>query len=108
MAVHKSFKALDTVRHVLTSARIVDAKYVHVVPGIPNPNWLNPGTLSAGQQSFGNMLLKTHRFILLPSVVSKHSWNIVFDSTAVHGLYTDVMQEDFALDPRLTSSRTAR
>ena len=108
VAVHKTFKALDTVKHVLTSARIVDAKQVHVIPGIPNPNWLNPGTLSAGQQLFGNTLLKTHPFVLFPSVVSKHSWNVVFDSTAVHGLFTDVTQEDFALDPRLTSSRTAR
>jgi RES domain-containing protein len=103
VAVHTTFKALDTVKHVLTSARIVDAKHVHVVPGIdiPNPNWLNPGTLSAEQKWFGNTLLKTHPFVLFPSVVSKHSWNVVFDSNAVKGLYTDVTQENFALDPRL-------
>jgi RES domain-containing protein len=103
VAVHKTFKALDTVRHILTSARIINVKDVHAVPAasMPNPNWLRPGVPSAGQQAFGDSLLKKHRFILIPSVVSTHSWNIIFESTAAAGLYDNLSQEEFALDPRL-------
>ena len=45
VAVHKGFKALDTVPHVLTSTVIADSASVHVVlPGVvPNANWLRPG-----------------------------------------------------------------
>ncbi|HLY53961.1 MAG TPA: RES domain-containing protein [Stellaceae bacterium] len=103
VAVHKSFRALDTVPHVLTSARIADAGHVHVVEPwqVPNPNWLRPGAVSAGQQGFGDALLKAHAFVLIPSVVSIHSWNLIFDPQAAAGLYDSVTQEPFALDPRL-------
>ena len=62
VAVHKGFRALDTERHMLTQARIIDAKHVHVVDSasIPNPNWLRPGTPSAGQQEFGAALVQAH------------------------------------------------
>jgi hypothetical protein len=45
VAVHKTFRTLDTVRHVLTSARIIDASKAHVMAAadVPNPNWLRPG-----------------------------------------------------------------
>ena len=50
VAVHKGFKALDTVPHALTSFKIVDPKTVHiVVPGRisdpiwPKPDWPAPG-----------------------------------------------------------------
>ena len=60
VAVHKTFKTLDTVPHVLTSARIVDAGKVRVVNAadVPNANWLRPGAVSAGQQEFGDALLR--------------------------------------------------
>src|SRR3954462_9058336 len=71
VAVHKTFRTLDVVPHVLTSARIADPNHTHVVGAqdVPNPNWLRPGAVSAGQQAFGDALLKAYPFVLLPSVV---------------------------------------
>jgi len=59
----RRFKALDTVAHVLTSAQIVDPARVHVVAAgdIPNANWLRPGIPGAGQQVFGDALLRCAR-----------------------------------------------
>jgi RES domain-containing protein len=68
---------------------------------VPNPNWLRPGIPSAGQQAFGAALLARHAFVLLPSVVSAHSWNLVFDPGMAAGAYALIAQERFALDPRL-------
>jgi RES domain-containing protein len=103
VAVHKTFRALDTVPHVLTWATIKDPAHVRVVTvaDIPNPNWFRPGSPSAGQQAFGDDLLKTFSFVLIPSVVSTHSWNVIFDPTIAAGLYSAVTQEPFALDTRL-------
>lgn len=103
VAVHKGFVALDTVPHVLTSARLSAVGDVRVVlPGeVPNANWLRPGSVSAGQQAFGAALLRAHPFVLMPSVVSTHSWNVVFDPAVAAGRYGDVAQEAFALDQRL-------
>ena len=100
-AVHKTFRALDTVPHVLTSAEVLDPARIHVVDAsaVPNPNWLRPGIPSAGQQAFGDTLLAAHPMILLPSVVSTHSWNLIFSPAA--GLHRPATQEAFALDPRL-------
>lgn len=103
VAVHKTFRALDIVPHVLTSARIRDVGAVRVVEAaeIPNANWLRPGAPGAGQQSFGDDLLASHPFILMPSVVSTHSWNVVFDPAMAAGGYDLLAQEPFALDTRL-------
>jgi len=103
VAVHKGFKALDTVPHVLTSFEIVDLSRVHVVDAsdVPNRNWLHPGIPSAGQQAFGDELLGSHDFVLLPSVVSSHSWNVVFNPVRTAGAYRMLVQEAFAFDPRL-------
>ena len=103
VAVHKGFKALDTVPHVLTSAVITDPVSVHVVlpERVTNANWLRPGVPSAGQQEFGDRLLSAHPFVLIPSVVSSHSWNLIFDFGVANSLYAKQSQEDFALDPRL-------
>jgi RES domain-containing protein len=108
IAVHKTFKTLDTVRHVLTSAQITDTDGVYVVRAsdVPNPNWLKPGVASAGQQAFGDTLLKAHAFLLIPSVVSAHSWNVVFDPGVARGLYGPEAQERFALDTRLHPAAT--
>jgi RES domain-containing protein len=102
VAVHTGFRALDTIAHVLTSAPIAVPGQVHVVaPGdVPNPAWLHPGTVSAGAQAFGDALLKAHRFVLIPSVVSARSWNVIFVPAAARGQYGPVAQERFALDPR--------
>jgi RES domain-containing protein len=95
--------ALDTVRHILTSARVMDVVQVHVVTpaDVPNPSWLRPGVVSAGQQLFGDARLRAHPFVLIPSVVSTHSWNVVFDPAMATGMYDRIVQEDFALDTRL-------
>jgi RES domain-containing protein len=103
VAVHKGFRVLDTEPHVLTALRLRDEAALHVVApdDEPNPNWLVPGIPSAGQQEFGDALLTRHGMIAVPSVVSRHSWNLVFDAARVAGRYARHGQERFALDPRL-------
>lgn len=106
VAVHKGFRALDTVPHILTAAAITDISTVHVVDPetLPNPNWLRPGIPSAGQQAFGDDLLRWHRFVAIPSAVSTHSWNMVFVASEATGSYSLKFQEAFALDTRLHPS----
>lgn len=103
VAVHKGFEVLDRAAHYLTSARIIDVSRIHVVKpdDIPNPNWLVPAAPAKNQQKHGNALLRKHACILIPSAVSRHSWNLIFDADQANGLYDDVVQERFALDPRL-------
>lgn len=103
VAVHKGFQVLDTMPHFLTSARITDRSRVHIVypADIPNPNWLVPVTPGKAQQGYGTKLLAEHVFILIPSAVSRHSWNLIFYADRAEGLFDDVTQERFALDPRL-------
>lgn len=103
VAVHRSFEALDTVAHVLTAVSIAEPAAVHVVQpdAVPNPNWLRPGIPGAGQQAFGDRLLARHGFMLIPSAVSTHSWNLVFSAAAAAGTYALASQEAFALDTRL-------
>jgi len=103
VAVHKTFRTLDIVPHVLTSLRIADPADVHVVqPGdVPNPNWLRPGLPSAGEQGFGDAIWGAHPFTVIPSTVSTHSWNLVFVATVAAGRYSVLGQEAFALDTRL-------
>ena len=103
VAVHTGFRALDTEPHVLTAVRITDVSRIHVVqPGdVPNPNWLRPGHPSAGQQLYGDALLAGWGFIVMPSVISSHSWNLAFVGPAAGGAAVVVSQERFALDTRL-------
>ena len=103
VAVHKTFRALDTQPHTLTSARVNDPAEIVVVDpaSVPNPNWLRPGIPGAGQQAFGARLLAAHRFIVIPSAVSTHSWNLVFDAARAASGYLLLAQELFALDTRL-------
>ncbi len=103
VAVHVGFKVLDTVPYVITAARIPDIAEVHVVKhdAAPNPNWLRPGIPSAGQQAFGDDLLRRHRFVAIPSTVSTHSRNLIFDPLKAAGFYSLDLQEPFALDTRL-------
>lgn len=103
VAVHKKFSVLDVVAHVLSRATVTDLSQVRVVApaDVPNPNWLVPGVPSAGQQAFGDALLKAHAFVVIPSVVSRRSWNVIFDPVRARGLYGAVEQEPFGLDTRL-------
>ena len=103
VAVHKGFRVLDTVAHVLTALTIPNPAAVHVVDpaSLPNLNWLRPGIPGAGQQSHGNQLLSQHKFVVIPSAVSLHSWNLIFVAATAAGAYDVRMQEVFALDTRL-------
>jgi RES domain-containing protein len=103
VAVHKGFEVLDVAPHYLTSARIIDPSRLHVVgpDDIGNPNWITPASPGKYQQKYGNDLLRKHGCILIPSAVSRHSWNLIFDADQADGLYDDVARERFALDPRL-------
>ena len=106
VAVHKGFRTLDTVAHMLTSVAIADPASVHVVKpdAVPNPNWLHPGIPSAGQQGFGDALLARHKFVVIPSAVSTRSWNLIFDPIFAAEAYRARSQERFALDTRLHPS----
>ncbi len=105
VAVHKGFKALDTVPHVLTAIDVDAASVFIVEPAtVPNPNWLRPGIPSAGQQAFGDELLTKHKFVLIPSVVSTSSWNLIFVGSTAAKAYAVRSQETFALDTRLHPS----
>jgi len=103
VAVHKGFAALDTVAHVLTAATVLDPSKIHIVlpEDVANPNWLRPGIPGAGQQTFGDALGARHSFVLIPSAVSSHSWNLIFLASVAAGLYALRFQERFALDTRL-------
>lgn len=105
VAVHKGFETLDTVSHVLTSMVVAPpfVPRIHVVSAadVPNANWLRSGVPSIGQQQYGDALLASHEFVLLPSVVSTHSWNLIFDRNKAAGSYSLDFQEAFSLDTRL-------
>jgi len=103
VAVHKGFAVLDTVPHVLTGARILDANHVRVVmpDEVPNAAWLRPGSPSRGQQAFGRALLDQHVFVLIPSAVSEESWNLLFNPNRAAEKYERETQRRFALDTRL-------
>ncbi len=102
-AVHKGFHVLDTVPHVLTAFEIADPIDVYVVKNaaVPNPNWLHPGVISPGQQQYGKAVMESYAFVALPSVVSKNSWNVIFNPTKAAGKFKQVHQERFSLDTRL-------
>lgn len=106
VAVHAGFRALDTVAHTLIAFEIADPGDVLVVheTDVPNTNWLTPATPSAGQQTFGDGLLKANRFVAIRSAVSKHSWNLLFIPSQAAGRYAVTLREPFALDTRLHPS----
>jgi len=101
VAVHVTFPMIDTVPHVLTAVKIIDPAAVHVVqpPDIPDPAWLHPGVETPAQRAYGDDLLAEHGIIVLPSVVSTESWNLIFDPEAAS--YEKVSQRPLVIDPRL-------
>jgi RES domain-containing protein len=103
VAVHKGFESLDAKPYVLTQVKVLDPTTVFVVEPstVSNPNWLAPGTPSRSQQHYGGELLEQHPFVLVPSSVSRHSWNLLMNPALAHGQYELVAQEAFALDGRL-------
>ena len=107
VAVHKGFDALDIVAQVVTAVLINETAEVRVIrpEEVANPGWLEAGIPSAGQQAFGNDLLAKHGFVVLPSVVSRRSWNLIFVAERVAGNYRMLSQERFVLDTRLNPAR---
>lgn len=102
VGVHKGLSTLDIVPHTLLAIEILDAAKVHIADvSSLNLNWLRPGAVSAGQQAFGGGLLEAHPMVLIPSVVSTHSWNLLIDIAAGARLFRLRKDEPFALDPRL-------
>jgi len=101
VAVHKGFDPLDTVDHVLTALTISEPSRVYVVDRVPDQDWLRPGIPGVRQQAFGDALLAQHKFVVIPSAVSTHSWNLIFLSATAIGAYVVRSQEKFSLDPRL-------
>jgi RES domain-containing protein len=103
VAVHAGFEILNTIPYVLSEIRVPDPADVFVVQpeDVPNPYWLVPTPTNPGQQEFGDNLLAAHKFVVLPSVVAKGSWNLLFLATNAAGRYSLASQDRFALDPRL-------
>ena len=103
VAVHKGFDVLDTDPHRIVQIAITDPSEALVVrpADVPNAAWLRPGAPSMGQQQFGDRLLASAPFVVIPSVVSAHSWNLVFTAAAAAGRYATLDNEPFALDTRL-------
>lgn len=103
VAVHTGFDSLDSVPYVLTCFEILDTSQIKIIQReeVPNPNWLIPAQPSPNQQRFGDQLLEDHPFLLIPSSVSKNSWNLLVSCDLAHGLYKLVSQERFGLDSRL-------
>ena len=67
VAVHKSFRVLDTVAHKLIRIEISRPGLVHRLDltTISNPAWLRSGTVSAGQQAFGESGFTLHLAVLV-------------------------------------------
>jgi len=103
VAVHIGFDALDTVRHVLTCFEVLDPALIKVVQpeDVPNPLWLSSAAASPNQQRFADALLAEHPFVLMPSAVARHSWNLLVSCELAEGKYRLVSQERFGLDTRL-------
>ncbi len=110
VGVHKGLDTLDTVPHTLLEIAITDPAQVHVVDpaAIPNAQWLQPGVVSAAQQAFGDELLATHPLVVLPSVVSSHSWNLLIDVRSAVKLFKLVRSARFVLDRRLNPTSVPR
>jgi RES domain-containing protein len=108
VAVHKQLPTLDTVPHVLTALTVTGVADVQVVrpDDVPSPDWLRPGRPVAEQQAFGTRLLERNAFVLIPSVVSRHSWNLIFVASVARDRYALRFQEPFVLDSRLHSAAT--
>lgn len=106
VAVHTGFDVLDAVPYRMMEISIFKPAQVHVVnpQAMPNPHWLRPGAVSAGMQKFGADLLDQHPFVLIPSVVSFYSWNLIIDVASAKRLIACVRDEPFGLDGRLNKA----
>lgn len=101
--MHTGFDALDSVPHVLTCFEVFDQRLIKVVQpeDVPNPVWLTSAPASPNQQRFADALLAEHPFVLIPSAVTRHSWNVLVSCELAKGKYRLIRQERFGLDTRL-------
>ena len=114
-AVHRGFDVLDSQPHVLSCLAIhvvASAGGPAAVPGVrvvaPEdlpPAWLHAGPPSTGQQRFGADLLALHGIVVLPSAVSKNSWNLVLLPAVASGRYRLRHQQRLVVDARLNPTR---
>jgi len=103
VAVHKGFGVLDSQPHQLTRFEITapDKLRVYQPEDVPDPDWLSPNDQTPAQRVWGAEQLQAHKVIILPSAVSRNSWNLVFLAPLAEGWIGAVQQEPFILDPRL-------
>ena len=103
MCIRDRATALDTIPHVLTCFEVLDPSLIHVVQpeDVPNPVWLSSASASPNQQKFADTLLAKHPFVLIPSAVTGHSWNLLVSCALAEGHYRLISQERFGLDTRL-------
>ncbi len=103
VAAHVGFDSLDSVPHVLTCFEVMDPDIIKVVQpeDVPNPNWLIPSKPSSNQQQFADLLLARHPFVLIPSAVTGHSWNLLVSCELAGDKFKLVSQKRFGLDTRL-------
>lgn len=103
VASHLGFDALDMMPYLLTCFEVLDPALVKVVQAedLPNPNWLIPARPSPNQQQFADKLLAEYPFILIPSAVTQHSWNLLVSCDLATNQFRLVSQERFGLDTRL-------
>jgi RES domain-containing protein len=82
---------------------VIDPDIIKVVQpeDVPNPNWLVPSQPSPNQQQFADLLLARHPFVLIPSAVTGHSWNLLVSCDLADDKFKLVSQERFGLDTRL-------
>lgn len=106
VAAHSGFAELAARPHVLTSFDILEPSAVHVA----EPEYIAPALLAGGtdisqaQRRFGGALLARHPFVVLPSIVSRESWNLLISRPAADGLYRQRSQQTFVLDQRLRTA----
>ena len=107
VAVHKGFDTIDSVPHVLSCIEILESASIHTVDlsALPSPDWLMPGIPEAAQQRYGDELLGRHKFVAIPSAVSRNSWNLLFVAANAKGAYRLRSQEPYVLDKRLNRRR---
>lgn len=103
VAVHKGFAVLDAQPHILTRFNIAKPKGVAVyfAKDLPDQSWLNPNMQTPAQRVWGAEQMAKAKVIVMPSAVSRNSWNLVFQAPLSDDWISQVSQESFVLDPRL-------
>ncbi len=105
-AVHRGFEVLDTQPHVLSSLQVrPDGVRVVTPAAVPDPAWLRAGIPGLGQQDWGGALLREHGIVVLPSVVSQPSWNLVFAPGHASGRWRLLAQQPVVVGARLHRPR---